>query len=261
MRQEITDIYVWPDGAEQWFGPYTIADVQGMVSNSEIAKTDYASFEGSSERATVADIPGIRRFYFQRLNAVVTDIYIWPDGAEQWFGPYTVADVQRMLDNLEIAKTDYASFEGSLEATTVVDIPGIRICSPPITKRSNVRPNHMGQHQVKIPEIQDNDEKIKRGPWKITKSILKWCFIIQFPLGAWMSVVYMIYETEQPVPLKELFYALLLVVGFWLLYRLYDKFVPASSSSTSHYHRLAALQRGKIIEQQNDSSGGDFGGF
>ena len=56
--EENADIYVWPDGAEDWVGPNTLAVVQEMIANGEAAETDYAAFEGSSEGATVADIPG-----------------------------------------------------------------------------------------------------------------------------------------------------------------------------------------------------------
>ena len=56
--EENADIYVWPDGAEDWVGPNTLAVVQEMIANGEASETDYAAFEGSSEGATVADIPG-----------------------------------------------------------------------------------------------------------------------------------------------------------------------------------------------------------
>ena len=56
--EENADIYIWPDGAEDWVGPNTLAVVQEMIANGEAAETDYAAFEGSSEGATVADIPG-----------------------------------------------------------------------------------------------------------------------------------------------------------------------------------------------------------
>ena len=53
-----TDIYVWPEGAEDWDGPHPLEHVQKMVIQGKLSSTDYAAFEDSAESAIVADIPG-----------------------------------------------------------------------------------------------------------------------------------------------------------------------------------------------------------
>jgi TM2 domain-containing membrane protein YozV len=52
------DLFVWPEGAEDWSGPHTITKVSEMLAGGELTESDFAAFEGSSEGATIADIPG-----------------------------------------------------------------------------------------------------------------------------------------------------------------------------------------------------------
>jgi TM2 domain-containing membrane protein YozV len=53
------DLFVWPEGAEDWSGPHTITKVSEMLAGGELTESDFAAFEGSSEGATIADIPGL----------------------------------------------------------------------------------------------------------------------------------------------------------------------------------------------------------
>jgi hypothetical protein len=53
------DLFVWPEGAEVWSGPHTITKVNEMLAGGELTESDFAAFEGSSEGATIADIPGL----------------------------------------------------------------------------------------------------------------------------------------------------------------------------------------------------------
>ena len=118
-------------------GPHTLEEVQGMIANGELTKEDFAYFEGCSDWVPVADIPGIddvaeEPAAEEEAAPAAADaggeaiLYIWPEGAEDWDGPYTLGQIQEKVAAGEVTTADYASgFEGCAEGATIADIPGI----------------------------------------------------------------------------------------------------------------------------------------
>ncbi len=133
------EITLYVNGSET--GPHSLEEVQGMIANGKLTKGDYAYFEGCADWVTVADIPGIDEVVAEaepepQVAEEEADpaadaggeatIYIWPDGAEDWDGPYGIAQIQEMVAGGQITTADYASgFEGCAEGSTVADIPGL----------------------------------------------------------------------------------------------------------------------------------------
>lgn len=116
-------------------GPLSLEQVQAMLANGELTMEDFAFFEGCADWVPVADIPGINDAPAEEeepaaeaapaAEAQEATIYIWPEDAEDWAGPYTLAQVQEQLANEEIAAESFAAFDGSAEGATVADIPGV----------------------------------------------------------------------------------------------------------------------------------------
>ena len=120
-------------------GPYTLEQVQAMLANGETSSEDYAWFDGCEDWITVGEIPGIEdageveeapieepeEEAQETPTEETANFYIWPEGAEDWAGPYTLAQIQDMLGKEEVSASDFAAYEGSSEGVTVADIPGI----------------------------------------------------------------------------------------------------------------------------------------
>jgi len=141
------EITLYVNETEQ--GPYSLEDVQAMLANGDITKEDFAFFEGCADWVPVADIPGIDDVAEEAAPEEeawpeeevaeeeapaeaapqaeeAAEIYVWPDGAEDWAGPHTLSAVQAMLAAGGLTDADYAAgFEGAAEGATVADIPGV----------------------------------------------------------------------------------------------------------------------------------------
>ena len=136
------DITLYVNEAE--VGPLSLEQVQAMLANGELTMEDFAFFEGCSDWVSVADIPGINEAPVEEAPVEVeapveevapaeapaaeaqdANIYIWPEGAEDWAGPLTLSQVQEQLASGELAAESFAAFDGSEEGATVADIPGV----------------------------------------------------------------------------------------------------------------------------------------
>ncbi len=123
-------------------GPYTLEQIQEMLANGDVTPEAYAWFEGCEDWITIAEIPGIDETGEEEVATAEVesteaieeeveidaekegDLFVWPEGAEDWSGPHTLAKVHEMLAGGEITESDFAAFEGSSEGATVADIPG-----------------------------------------------------------------------------------------------------------------------------------------
>ncbi len=133
-------------------GPYTLEQVQEMLANGDITAEAYAWYEGCEDWITIAEIPGIdetgeeeaateeadsteaieEETEIEEADSTEVieeeaegDLFVWPEGAEDWSGPHTITKVSEMLAGGELTESDFAAFEGSSEGATIADIPGL----------------------------------------------------------------------------------------------------------------------------------------
>ena len=133
-------------------GPYTLEQVQEMLANGDITAEAYAWYEGCEDWITIAEIPGIdetgeeeaateeadsteaieEEAEIEEADSTEVieeeaegDLFVWPEGAEDWSGPHTITKVSEMLAGGELTESDFAAFEGSSEGATIADIPGL----------------------------------------------------------------------------------------------------------------------------------------
>ena len=106
-------------------GPYTLEQVQEMLANGDITAEAYAWYEGCEDWITIAEIPGIDETGEEEAateeadstevieEEAEGDLFVWPEGAEDWSGPHTITKVSEMLAGGELTESDFAAFEGS----------------------------------------------------------------------------------------------------------------------------------------------------
>ena len=114
-------------------GPFPLNVVQEMLGNGEVNKTDWAWFDGCEDYVTVGEIPGIESS--TTADKAEQGIYLWPEDAEDWMGPYTLSQVKEQLVAEEISLTTYAVLEGGGGDITVADLPGIQGQNPVKAKK------------------------------------------------------------------------------------------------------------------------------
>ncbi|MDE0820677.1 MAG: DUF4339 domain-containing protein [Opitutales bacterium] len=129
------EAYAWYEGCEDWI---TIAEIPGIdeTGEEEAATEEADSTEAIEEETEIeeADSTEVIEEEAEIEEADSTevieeeaegDLFVWPEGAEDWSGPHTITKVSEMLAGGELTESDFAAFEGSSEGATIADIPGL----------------------------------------------------------------------------------------------------------------------------------------
>lgn len=151
-------------------GPYTLEQVQEMLANGDITAEAYAWYEGCEDWITIAQIPGIDETGEEEVateeadstevieEEAEGDLFVWPEGAEDWSGPHTITKVSEMLAGGELTESDFAAFEGSSEGATIADIPGLA----ELSTETEEEPSEAEQDEPAEAEEAENQVPVKK---------------------------------------------------------------------------------------------------
>ena len=155
-------------------GPYTLEQVQEMLANGDITAEAYAWYEGCEDWITIAEIPGIDETGEEEAATEAAteeadstevieeeaegDLFVWPEGAEDWSGPHTITKVSEMLAGGELTESDFAAFEGSSEGATIADIPGLA----ELSTETEEEPSEAEQDEPAEAEEAENQVPVKK---------------------------------------------------------------------------------------------------